>query len=64
MIEVETIAVFTTEAGKTGHMSVLGKNGQTTDYNLIRYCPFCAKEIKIIELIRKRNKILFSVLIK
>ena len=42
------IAPFITEAGSTGHISVKGKNNRIIDYNVIRYCPFCAKEIKII----------------
>ena len=48
MIEDGTIAPFITEAGSTGHISVKGKNNRIIDYNVIRYCPFCAKEIKII----------------
>ena len=54
MIEDGAIAPFITEAGSTGHISVKGKNNQIIDYNVIRYCPFCAKEIKIIG---NRNKI-------
>ena len=48
MVEDGAIAPFTTETGSTGHISVRGKNNQIIDYNVIRYCPFCAKEIKII----------------
>jgi hypothetical protein len=49
MIEDGAIAPFTTEAGSSGHMSIRGKNNRVVDYNIVRNCPFCAKEIKIIE---------------
>ena len=39
----------TTEAGNNGYISVRGKNNQIRDYNVVRYCPFCAKEIKVIK---------------
>ena len=48
MVEDGAIVSFITEAGSTGHISVRGKNNRIIDYNVVRYCPFCAKEIKFI----------------
>jgi hypothetical protein len=48
MVEDGAITPFTTEAGSTGHISAKGKNNRIIDYNVIRYCPFCGSEIKII----------------
>jgi hypothetical protein len=47
MIEDGTIQPFTAFGHETAQMYVRGKNRELRHYNLIKYCPFCGKPIKI-----------------
>ncbi|MGB7955835.1 MAG: hypothetical protein WCF23_17820 [Candidatus Nitrosopolaris sp.] len=48
MIEQGTLTPFTAFGHKTGQMDVRTRDGTTRNYNEIKYCQFCGKELKLI----------------
>jgi hypothetical protein len=42
-----TIQPFTAFVREMAEMHVRGRNGEVTNYNEIKYCPFCGKPLRI-----------------
>ena len=47
MIDDGTIQSFTAFGREMAEIRVRGRNGKVTNYNEIKYCPFCGKPIRI-----------------
>jgi hypothetical protein len=48
MTEQGTLAPFTAFGHEPGQMDVRARDGTTRNYNEIKYCQFCGKELKLI----------------
>jgi hypothetical protein len=49
MIKDGAIHAFTTWGQNTGEIRVVGSSWEIRTYNLINYCPFCGRPIRIIK---------------
>jgi hypothetical protein len=49
MINDGTLTPFTAFGQETGQMNVRGKDGDIFNYNLVKYCPFCGRELRLIK---------------
>ena len=49
MVDEGSIKPNVTLGSTTAQMSVRGKNDLIHDYDQLKFCPFCGKEIKIID---------------
>jgi hypothetical protein len=44
-----TLTPFTALGQETGQMNVKGTKGDTINYNNVRYCQFCGRELRLIK---------------
>ena len=49
MITDGTLTPSSALGQETGAMRVSGKDGNIFTYNQVKYCPFCGREIKVIQ---------------
>jgi hypothetical protein len=59
MIDDGTIQPFTAFGHEMAEIHVRGRDGEVTNYNEIKYCPFCGKPIRI----RDESKLNLSYII-
>lgn len=47
MVQDGAISPFTAFGHETGQMDVRGKDGTIKNYNEIKYCQFCGRQLKL-----------------